>query len=221
MIKAVLFDLDGTLVDTAPDMAAALNRLLVEEGHTEIPLETIRPHVSKGGLALTQLGFSQHVEEAEIEPLRQRFLTSYLNNIADKSNLFNGFERTLTCLEDNNIIWGVVTNKPHFLTMPLMQQLGLDKRSATIISGDTTAHRKPHPLPLQTAAKEINIACEDCLYIGDDPRDIDAGNAANMTTMIASYGYTFESTDFATWQADSIIHQPTDLLTYLNLTHKS
>lgn len=217
MIKAVLFDLDGTLVDTAPDMAAALNRLLVEEGHAEIPLKTIRPHVSKGGLALTQLGFSAHVNDAEIEPLRQRFLTSYLNNIANNSALFKGFEETLKSLEANHIIWGVVTNKPHFLTLPLMQQLDLDKRSATIISGDTTAQRKPHPLPLQTAAKEINIACEDCLYIGDDPRDIDAGNAANMTTMIATYGYIFEQTDFATWQADSLINQPIELLEYLNL----
>jgi len=217
VIKAVLFDLDGTLIDTAPDMAGALNRLLVEEGLAEIPLETIRPHVSKGGLALTQLGFSQHVSEDEIEPLRQRFLSSYLNNIAQNSTLFEGFDDTLKCLESNDIIWGIVTNKPHFLTMPLLQQLELDKRCATIISGDTTAQRKPHPLPLQTAAQEINIACENCLYIGDDPRDIDAGNAANMTTMIASYGYIFEQTDFATWQADSIIHQPTDLLTYLDL----
>lgn len=217
MIKAVLFDLDGTLIDTAPDMAAALNRLLVEEGHAEIPLETIRPHVSKGGLALTQLGFNQHVSKDAIEPLRQRFLTSYLNNIADNSSLFSGFEGVLNCLEENNIIWGIVTNKPHFLTLPLLQQLHLDQRCATIISGDTTAQRKPHPLPLQTAAKEINIACEDCLYVGDDPRDIDAGNAANMTTMIASYGYIFEQTDFTMWQANSIIHQPKELLTYLNL----
>ncbi len=217
MIKAVLFDLDGTLVDTAPDMAAALNRLLVEEGHSELPLDTIRPHVSKGGLALIQLGFSAFVSEAEIEPLRQRFLKSYLNNIADHSALFKGFESVLKQLEDNNIIWGVVTNKPHFLTLPLMQQLNLDKRSATIISGDTTAERKPHPLPVQTAAKEINIDCEHCLYVGDDPRDIQAGNAANMTTMIASYGYIFEQTDFNTWQADTLIDKPSDLLTYLNL----
>jgi len=217
VIKAVLFDLDGTLIDTAPDMAAALNRLLIEEGHAEIPIETIRPHVSKGGLALTQLGFTQHVAEDAIEPLRQRFLTHYLDNIADNSLLFNGFQGVLNCLEKNNIVWGIVTNKPHFLTLPLLQQLHLDQRCATIISGDTTAQRKPHPLPLQTAAKEINIACEDCLYIGDDPRDIDAGNAAKMTTMIASYGYIFDQTDFTTWQADSIIHQPKDLLTYLNL----
>lgn len=218
MIKAVLFDLDGTLVDTAPDMAAALNRILVEEGHDELSLNTIRPHVSKGGLALVQLGFSNFAVKTEIEPLRQRFLKSYLDNIADQSALFSGFEKILKCLEDNKIIWGVVTNKPHFLTMPLMQQLNLDKRSATIISGDTTAERKPHPLPMHTAAKEINIACEHCLYVGDDPRDIQAGNAANMTTMIASYGYIFEQTDFATWQADTLIKQPTDLLTYLDLT---
>lgn len=217
MIKAVLFDLDGTLVDTAPDMAAALNRLLIEEGHPELPLETIRPHVSKGGLALTQLGFSNVVSDSEIEPLRQRFLQSYLDNIAEHSALFDGFESTLKSLEDNHILWGVVTNKPHFLTLPLMQQLNLDKRSATIISGDTTAERKPHPLPMFTAAKEMAIDCNNCLYVGDDPRDIQAGNAANMTTMIASYGYIFENTDFSTWQADTLINKPTDLLTFLEL----
>ena len=217
MIKAVLFDLDGTLIDTAPDMAAALNRILVEEGYQELPFETIRPHVSKGGLALTLLGFSTYVTDDEIEPLRQRFLKSYLNNIAEHSNLFDGFEETLKCLESHQIIWGVVTNKPHFLTMPLMQQLNLDKRSGSIISGDTTAERKPHPLPLQTAASEIGIACENCLYVGDDLRDIEAGNAANMTTMIASYGYISEQTDFNSWKADTLINKPADLLTYLEL----
>lgn len=218
MIKAVLFDLDGTLVDTAPDMAAALNRLLLEEGHAALPLKTIRPVVSKGGLALTRLGFSHALSAAEIEALRQRFLHIYLNNIADHSALFNGFEETLKCLEDNKIIWGVVTNKPHFLTMALMRRLHLDKRSATIISGDSTAERKPHPLPMQTAAKEIGIACEDCLYVGDDPRDIQSGNAANMKTMIAAYGYIFDASDFNAWHADSLINKPTELLKYLDVS---
>ncbi len=218
MIKAVLFDLDGTLVDTAPDMAAALNRLLVEEGYDELPLATIRPHVSKGGLALTRLGFAQHVPDTAIEALRQRFLTLYRDHIAEHSALFSGFEKTLACLEQHHIIWGVVTNKPHFLTQPLMQQLNLAQRSATTISGDTTAERKPHPLPLQTAAKEIGIDCRHCLYIGDDPRDIQAGNAANMTTLIARYGYICEHSDLNTWHADNIIHKPADLLTYLNLS---
>ncbi|MBL7003460.1 MAG: phosphoglycolate phosphatase [Gammaproteobacteria bacterium] len=216
-MKAVLFDLDGTLVDTAPDLAGALNKLLYEEGYPALPLDTIRPYVSKGGLALTQLGFSALVAEVNIEPLRQRLLTLYLNNIAEHSDLFKGFEETLKKLEENNIIWGVVTNKPEFLTTPLMQQLNLSDRSATTISGDTTAQRKPHPLPLQTAAKAISINCEDCLYVGDDQRDIIAGNAANMKTMIASYGYIFDKTGLNSWGADAIIEQPLDLLTYLNL----
>lgn len=217
MIKAVLFDLDGTLVDTAPDMAAALNRVLVEQGHDELTLDYIRPHVSKGGLALTQLGFANYVSETEIEPLRQRFLSTYLEHIAELSQLFSGFERLLKTLEDQNILWGVVTNKPEFLTTPLMQQLHLDTRSAVTISGDTTAQRKPHPLPLLTAAEAINIKPENCLYVGDDPRDIQAGNAAQMVTMAARYGYIFDQSDCTDWQADSIIDQPLDILTYLNL----
>lgn len=215
MTLAVLFDLDGTLVDTAPDMAASLNAIVQQEGLKPLDLEVIRPHVSKGGLALTQLAFSQFVDESAIEPLRQRFLNHYLEHIADHSQLFDGFGKTLSVLEEKNIIWGVVTNKPAWLTDPLMRALSLDKRSAITISGDTTEQRKPHPLPLQTAAQAIDIDCQNCLYVGDDPRDIEAGKAAGMTTMIAKYGYIFEHTDFNAWQANYAINHPTELLDYL------
>lgn len=214
-IKAVLFDLDGTLIDTAPDMAAALNHIVTEEGLDPLPLEQIRPHVSRGGLALTQLAFNAHRQEHEIEPLRLRFLDHYLNNIAIHSSLFEGYEEVLEKLEQRNILWGVVTNKPGWLTDPLMQQLDLETRSAVTISGDTTQQRKPHPLPLTTAAQIINTACEQCIYVGDDPRDITAGNAANMTTVIAKYGYITDSSDFDSWQADYSIEHPEQLLDLL------
>jgi len=215
-ISAVLFDLDGTLIDTAPDMAGALNHILAEEGLAALPLETVRPHVSRGGLALTRLAFEQIRDESEIEPLRLRFLDYYLHNIAEHSRLFEGYEEVLLTLEQQQIPWGVVTNKPGWLTDPLMMELGLDKRSAITISGDTTEQKKPHPLPLITAAEHINTDCEGCLYVGDDPRDIEAGNAANMTTVIALYGYITDDSDFDSWQADTMIKNPEEILQLVN-----
>ena len=210
--KAVLFDLDGTLIDSAPDMVASLNQILKEEGLAQLTLDTLRPYVSKGGLAMTKVAFDKYKNEDDIEPLRLRFLDYYLHNIADHSKLFDGFESLLEALEQRSIAWGVVTNKPGWLTDPLMSALKLDQRSAVTISGDTTAEKKPHPLPLLTAAEAININCEHCLYIGDDPRDIEAGNAANMTTVIAKYGYISDNSNLESWMADSMIDHPTQIL---------
>ena len=210
MIEAVLFDLDGTLIDTAPDMGGALNNLLAEEGLPPLPLDTIRPYVSQGGLVLTQLGFANHVTESEIEPLRQRYLLHYRDIVAENSRMFNGFEEILRTLEDNRLAWGIVTNKPEWLTTPLLEQLGLS--SPVVICGDTLEHRKPHPLPLQVAAQKLDIDCQKCLYVGDDERDIIAGRAADMKTMIAAWGYIFADIVLDDWQADGIIQQPLDLL---------
>ncbi|MBT3206076.1 MAG: phosphoglycolate phosphatase [Gammaproteobacteria bacterium] len=210
--KAVLFDLDGTLIDSAPDMVASLNQILKEEGLAQLTLDTLRPYVSKGGLAMTKVAFDKYKNEDDIEPLRLRFLDYYLHNIADHSKLFDGFESLLEALEQRSIAWGVVTNKPGWLTDPLMAALKLDKRSAVTISGDTTAEKKPHPLPLLTAAEAINISCEHCLYIGDDPRDIEAGNAANMTTVIAKYGYISDNSNLKSWMANSMIDHPAQIL---------
>ncbi|GBF29579.1 phosphoglycolate phosphatase [bacterium MnTg03] len=214
MIGAILFDLDGTLVDTAPDMGAALNNLLIEESLAPIPLEIIRPYVSQGGLVLTRLGFSEQVPESEIEPLRLRYLDHYRAIVADDSVLFDGLEEVLNTLEKRNIPWGIVTNKPKWLTTPLLEQMALDKRAAVVICGDTLDKRKPHPLPLIVAAETIGIACDDCVYIGDDPRDIAAGRAARMKTLIASYGYIDRDARLDEWQAGGIIAHPLDLLSH-------
>jgi len=214
MIGAILFDLDGTLVDTAPDMGAALNNLLIEESLAPIPLEIIRPYVSQGALVLTRLGFSEQVPESEIEPLRLRYLDHYRTIVADDSVLFDGLEEVLNTLEKRNIPWGIVTNKPKWLTTPLLEQMTLDERAAVVICGDTLDKRKPHPLPLIVAAETIGIACEDCVYIGDDPRDIAAGRAAKMKTLIAAYGYIKADARLDEWQAGGIIAHPLDLLSH-------
>jgi len=212
MIEAVLFDLDGTLIDTAPDMGGALNNLLVEEGYPALPLEDIRPHVSHGGLVLTRLGFGMRVREAEIEPLRQRFLQHYYEIVADNSRLFPGFDAILETLASKDIAWGIVTNKPEWLTTPLLEQLNID--SPVVICGDTFEKRKPHPMPLLKAAEKLAVSCQNCIYVGDDERDVIAGNAANMKTIIAAYGYITDATKLDNWQADGIIQQPLNLLTH-------
>ena len=210
MIRAALFDLDGTLIDTAPDMGSALNNLLVEEGLSPLPLESIRPYVSQGGLVLTQLGFANHVDATEIEPLRLRYLQHYRNIVADDSRLFNGFEAIFEWLQQHKISWGIVTNKPEWLTTPLLEQL--DIHSPVVICGDTLQHRKPHPLPLQVAARRLGLECGQCIYVGDDERDVISGNAASMKTVIAAYGYIEPNTDIRSWKADEIIQQPVDLI---------
>ena len=212
MIEAVLFDLDGTLIDTAPDMGGALNNLLIEEHLAPIPMEIIRPLVSQGGLVLTQLGFSGKVPEQEIEPLRQRFLSHYRAIVANESRLFDGYEVILDELDRRAIPWGIVTNKPEWLAHPLLQQLGLAQRSGVVIGGDTLAYRKPHPLPLQVAAERLGVACDKCVYVGDDERDIVAGKAAKMKTLVAAYGYIEDADAIESWQADGVIDRPDDLL---------
>jgi phosphoglycolate phosphatase len=218
MTKAVLFDLDGTLIDTAPDMGGALNRLLLEEGLEPIPIERIRPYVSQGGLVLTRLGFDSKVPESEIEPLRQRFLDHYRAIVANDSRLFDGYEGILSELEARSIPWGIVTNKPEWLTHPLLQQLDLAERSSVVIGGDTLEHRKPHPLPLQVAAERLGVNTEQCLYVGDDERDIVAGKAANMKTLVAAYGYIEDGTDIERWGADGVIDSPGELLQHPLMT---
>jgi len=214
--SALLLDLDGTLLDTAPDMGGALNRLRGESGLAPLPAAVIRPVVSHGAMRLVKLGFPQ-AEGDEFERLRLRFLELYSQFLAVDTQLFPGIEAVLAELEERAIPWGVVTNKPGWLTDPLMAALGLDRRAACIVSGDTVAERKPHPLPLLHAAERIGLAPSDCLYVGDAERDIQAGRAAGMTTVVAAYGYISSDDEPERWDPTGIVEHPLELLDWIGL----
>lgn len=209
---AVLFDLDGTLVDTAPDLADALNATLKHFGRESLPFESIRPEVSHGGIALIRLGFKIEPDDAHFEDYRQFLLDYYKNNLSVNSRLFEGMDELLEQLESSGIPWGVVTNKPSWLTDPLMQQMGMDKRAACIVSGDTCANKKPHPEPIHHACQLAGVSVEHCWYIGDAERDIEAGNAAGCTTVTALFGYIDEDDQPENWQADHLISHPSEIM---------
>ncbi len=211
-IHTVLFDLDGTLIDTAPDMANALNILLQEEGYVPLAFDTIRPVVSNGSVALVNLGFPDVKDEQKLSHLKQRYLDIYQQNLCVDSQLFPGMNQLIQHIEDRQMNWGVVTNKPGWLTDPLMQQIGLAERAACIISGDTTANRKPHPEPMYLACRLADSAAEHCIYIGDARRDIEAGNNAGMQTVVASYGYIGEWENTHEWGADHMVDTPEDII---------
>jgi len=213
--RALLLDLDGTLLDTAPDMGGALNRLRAENGLEPLPFECIRPVVSHGAVRLVSLGFPEASGTA-FESLRLRFLAIYAEHLAEGTRLFDGFDVVLESLEIRGLPWGIVTNKPAWLTNPLLAALGLDRRAACAVSGDTVAERKPHPLPLLHAAGLVGTAPETCVYVGDAERDIQAGRAAGMQTLVAAYGYLSAEDDFAGWLASGVIGSPTELLGWLD-----
>ena len=214
-IRAILFDLDGTLLDTAQDLVLALNNLLSAHGRAPIPYAVARFSVSQGSIALTRLGFPEVIDEAEFEALRQEFLVCYEQCLCQATCFFEGMDRLLSTLESQAIPWGIVTNKPGHLTDPLLARLALTARSQCVVSGDTLKVKKPHPAPLLLASKTINIAPQDVLYMGDDPRDITAGNAAGMYTCVANYGYIESGIDTALWGADFCIDKPLDVLQHI------
>ena len=215
IVKHVLFDLDGTLVDTAPDLAYALNRTLVNHGRQPLTFEAIRPSVSLGGVAMIKLGFDLDETDPGFNPLRNEFLTKYRDNLSQHSRLFPGMERVLTGLEQINASWGIVTNKPGWLTNPLMQTLQLDTRTDCIVSGDTLEFRKPHPAPLLHACELLQCKPEETLYVGDARRDIEAGANAGMTTLVAAYGYIDSTENPENWGADGLVNSPEEILSWV------
>lgn len=213
--RAVLFDLDGTLLDTGPDLARALNRLRAEDQLDPLPYATIRPWVSHGSHALMRLGYDLDDTSADYETRRQRLLELYHGDVAAESRLFAGMEAVLARLEENATPWGIVTNKPAWLTTPLLAAVGLAARAACVICGDTTARAKPHPDPLLAASRALGLAPAACLYVGDAERDVSAAAAAGMPVLVALYGYLGPHDVPHEWGADGSIDAPLELLHWL------
>lgn len=214
-IKAVLFDLDGTLLDTALDMTEALNRLRAEEGLEALSNEAVRCQVSHGGHALVRLGFGV-LPSDEHEAMRTRLLDIYRRQLAKHTQLFEGGDEMLTGLENRGLRWGIVTNKPGWLTDPLLLEVGLSARAGAVVSGDTLSERKPHPMPLLHAANAMSVAPAECVYVGDAERDMQAAQAAGMYALVAGYGYLGDTDRADEWFSHGWLDTPLELLEWLD-----
>lgn len=215
MIKAVLFDLDGTLADTAPDMGAALNRLLIEEGIAPRSLDDIRPVTSHGARGLLELGFGIGPTHTRFAELRERFLDLYAEKICEGTTLFDGISELISEIDARGMRWGIITNKPMRFTDPLVQLLPLPIAPQTCVSGDTVGIPKPDAKPMLHAAAELGIDPIHCLYVGDAERDIEAGRRVGMKTVLANYGYISDTDQPESWGADLSINHPLELLGHL------
>jgi len=214
-IRAVLFDLDGTLVDTAPDLGHALNLQRTRHGLAPLADELIRPQASHGARGLLELGFGLHPDDARFPAMREEFLELYAANICRHSRPFPGISELLDALEQRGLAWGVVTNKPARFTEPLMSILDLAERATCIVSGDTCPQPKPHPAPMLAAAELCSARPEQCLYLGDAERDIQAATAAAMPALVAAWGYLDAADQPQSWGAHAQIHHPLETLDYL------
>jgi phosphoglycolate phosphatase len=214
-VDAILFDLDGTLADTAPDLGAALNRVRADRGLAPVPLEQLRPHASHGARGLIGAGMGVNPGQPGYEALRDAFLAHYEAGLCVDTMLFGTVDALLDAIEARALPWGIVTNKATRYTTPLLGALRLAARAAVVVCGDSTPFTKPHPGPLDEAARRLGIAPERCVYVGDAERDISAGIAAGMRTIVARYGYiqTHERPD--AWPADGLIDEPAELLAWL------
>jgi phosphoglycolate phosphatase len=215
VIKAVLFDLDGTLADTAPDLTYALNRVRGARGLPPLPLGATRPVASQGARGLIGAGFNLCPGDSGYDALRDEFLAVYADNLCRETRLFAGIPELLDRLEARAIPWGVVTNKAERFTLPLLDLLKVRSRTACVIGGDTTGRIKPHPEPLLAASRAIALPPAVCIYVGDDQRDVEAGRAAGMKTAIAKWGY-LNGQYPENWDADCMIEQPLDLPRFLD-----
>jgi N-acetyl-D-muramate 6-phosphate phosphatase len=214
MTQAVLFDLDGTFADTAPDLGNAVNLMRSARNLPPVPLERTRPVTSMGARGLLGAGFGITPEHVDYPAMRDEFLNLYENNLCRYTTLFPCMAELLDALEARGLKWGIVTNKAERFAIPLIEQLGYAKRCACVIGGDTTGKLKPHPDSLFAAVKAINIAASNCVYVGDDERDIQAGRAAGMRTIAVRYGY-LNGSNPASWGADAVIDTPMETLNHL------
>lgn len=216
MISTVLFDLDGTLADTAPDLGHAINVLLREQGRPTLPYDVIRPVASHGSPGLLKLGFDITAKDSEYGRLRARFLEIYAEGLCRETRLFPGIPQLLEELARRSFKWGVVTNKPAFLAEPLMRALNPTPPPVCIVSGDSTVNRKPHPEPMLRACAQTGSQPQECVFVGDAERDIQAGREAGMRTLVALFGYISKDETPQNWGADGMIRRPRELLDWLD-----
>jgi phosphoglycolate phosphatase len=210
--EAVLFDLDGTLADTAPDLGAALNQLLLEQGRAPLPMEVLRPHVSSGARGMIGAGLGITPADAAYADLQRRFLAIYQDALCVGTRLFDGMAEHLDELEARAIPWGIVTNKSQRFAIPLMEGLDLRRRCVCIVCGDSARRAKPHGHPMHLASAVMGIAPGACIYVGDDERDVISGRAVGMQTIVAGWGYLGDGRPPAHWGADAIAASPADIL---------
>lgn len=213
--KALLFDLDGTLLDTAPDFISAINKQLAKRGRKPLVGDAVRTSVTHGSVGIIERVYKIPQDDPQFEILREEFLELYLSNIFEKTVVFSGLKQVLDSCHQHSIPWGIVTNKPLKYTAPLLAEIGLDKQSATTVCPDHVTNPKPDPEALLLACSQININPSDCIYIGDHIRDIQAGKSAGMRTIAAEWGYIEEFENISQWQADWIVKKSTDLHTLL------
>jgi len=214
-VRAVLFYLDGTLIDSAPDLGAAADRMRVSRGLPSLPLETYRPMAGAGARGMLAIAFGMTPDHADFDALREEFLVNYENCMTERTYAFEGIPELIAHLRQRGLPWGVVTNKSMRFTRPLTQGMRLFDSAAVVVGGDSTPHAKPHPAPLLEAARVLGLPPVQCIYVGDDERDVVAGRAAQMRTVAATYGYLGSNSDTQLWGADAHIHAPLELLALL------
>lgn len=214
-VKAVLFDLDGTLIDSAPDLGAAADKMRVDRGMPSLPLDAYRHMAGAGARGMLGIAFGMTPESEGFAEMREEFFRNYEKCMTERTYAFEGVAQLIHSLQSAPLAWGVVTNKSMRFTDPLTQQMPLFASAAAVVSGDTTPHAKPHPAPLLEAARRMQIEPENCIYVGDDERDIQAGRAAGMKTVAACYGYLGAKADTSHWGADAQINSPFELLKLL------
>jgi len=220
-VAAVLFDLDGTLIDSAPDLGAAADKMRLDRGLPSLPLELYRPMAGAGARGMLGVAFGITPDHAGYAELREEFFTNYENCMTQRTYAFSGIAELIDQLLERGLAWGVVTNKAARFTRPLTQGMNLFSTARAVVAGDTTPHAKPHPAPLLEAARLLSLEPCHCVYVGDDERDVAAGRAAGMRTVAASYGYLGGSADTRHWGADAHIHSPLELLALLQSVRKA
>ena len=216
-VQAVLFDLDGTLIDSAPDLAAAANRLRAQHGLPALPYQALRPMVGTGARGMVHAAFGVGPDDARFIGLRDAFLDLYAQGLLAQTRVFDDMAPVIDRLDTQGIRWGIVTNKATRFAAPIVDGLGLNNRSAVLICGDSTPHAKPHPEPLWAAARHMQVDPTQCVYVGDDERDIVAGRAAGMATLAAAWGYLGQGEPIEAWGADHTLSCPDELLQWLDL----